>query len=305
MNKKYFGIPLYLMLIPFGVFVLGIIFGSFFDLSISQAIADGKSPFGNAMETVGYMICYAIIPIGGTLFALGMIPRKEIWKKVLGAVIYLLSLGIMIYILGDALCPNEHDYGITMHPALAYTAATLLGLLASLVIYFLVDGKQQDLLLVLGLVILVTVLLEFLFINATKYLNCRPRYRFLVSDYNTEGEVFRSWWQFQPWKYHDDFHKSWPSGHTAFSNHLMLLSFLTPIYRWHNKKTPYIIFSVTFFFNLFVAFSRITCGAHYLSDVSFGGLFSWTITVLVILLTNNILHKKQILEDPNHGLETH
>lgn len=290
MKKKYFDIPLYVMLIPFAVYLIGIIFGSFFDWNISVAIADVDSPFGNAMETVGYMICYAIIPIGGILTCLGLIKRKNNWIKALGVFIYALSLGIMIYMLGNALSPDEHGYGVTMAPALAYTVAAALGILASLLFYFIVDRNNQGMLLRLGLIILAAIILEVLFINVTKYLNCRPRFRYLTSDYNTTGEVFRQWWDFKPFQFNDDFHKSWPSGHTAFSGHLMLLSFVTPLYIRHNKATAPILFALAFCFNITVGISRILCGAHFLSDISFGGLFSWTITVILILIGNHFFH---------------
>lgn len=92
MTKKYYSIALYQMIIVLSIAVIGIIFGTFFDLKISQNLVDTSSKLGGFVETIGETFAYMMIPLGGTIAFLGLYKRDKIYLKIIGYVILVPSL---------------------------------------------------------------------------------------------------------------------------------------------------------------------------------------------------------------------
>ena len=139
--------------------------------------------------------------------------------------------------------------------------------------------------LFLALVSLVILLI----ISVTKKLMCRPRFRFVLSMDNTD--YFRSWWQsgrsikasLGVSATGDEF-SSLPSGHSAYSMFaIFLFPALADYIRRLKKFKPY-LFAFGFVWWAATALSRMTVGAHYLTDVTIAGLvaiFSYTVVLIV------------------------
>lgn len=294
MTKKYYSIALYQMIIVLSIAVIGIIFGTFFDLKISQNLVDTSSKLGGFVETIGETFAYMMIPLGGTIAFLGLYKRDKIYLKIIGYVILVLSLVISIYTLGNSFVDKEDTYGLRLSLVGSYILSSILMILTSILTYFLIEKDNQNLLLKIGLIIIIAMLLQFLLMHFLKRLACRPRYRFLIDpNKNTNGEIFKNWYQFSPFSFSNDFHKSWPSGHTATATITLLLSTLSPILRFKFKNSDFILFTIGLIYTLFIAYCRILYGAHYLSDVSFGLFFSSLICFTLVILFEKVHIKKK------------
>lgn len=143
----------------------------------------------------------------------------------------------------------------------------------------------------IAIIMLCVILLQSLFIKLVKNLNCRPRYR------NIEGNDFRNWWEFTPFKYSDDLHKSFPSGHTGTATCAILFPLLSKVIRFKSKNTELSLLLFSYSYIFIVAFSRIYYGAHFLSDVSFGGLITLLFSLIMMFIVERIyIHKEKNYE---------
>jgi membrane-associated phospholipid phosphatase len=118
---------------------------------------------------------------------------------------------------------------------------------------------------------------------------CRPRFRFVLDQDNVD--YFKNWWEsgreikasLGMGMESDEF-ASLPSGHSAYS---MFAIFIFPVladYVFALKKFKAHLFAFGFIWWTMTAFSRLTVGAHYLSDVAIAGLvtiFSYLVVFIV------------------------
>jgi membrane-associated phospholipid phosphatase len=119
---------------------------------------------------------------------------------------------------------------------------------------------------------------SLVFTEALKLTWGRVRFRDLSSDYREFTNLFTIN------GYNGN--KSFPSGHSAYS---MFAIFIFPILVDNkSKKYESILFICGVIWWILTAYSRITIGAHYLTDVCFGGL----ITLISYVIITLILKKK-------------
>lgn len=131
-----------------------------------------------------------------------------------------------------------------------------------------------------ALFILFTVLISTVFVAFIKIPWGRPRYRSVIAVSNLD---------YQPWYVigksvrnafegvldHDEF-KSFPSGHTASAAYILTLITLKnviPVLREQEKALT----AGAFVWVILTAIARIVSGAHFLTDVTFGFLFTFLI----------------------------
>lgn len=288
LKKEYCGIKLYWFLFALALATIGIIAGSFVDLNLSKALYDPYSGYGNFVETFGMAIGYMMAPFGGTILFLGLYKNKKLWLRIVGYVVLVLSLLVATYMFGNSIGPKE-EYGLTTGRTLGYVFSLLCMGLASILAVLLADQSDEKQLIKVGLIILFTMVFQLVLLNLfLKYLAGRPRYRYLMGnaeDLSGLSESFRSWWELQPFKYTSgDYHKSWPSGHTATATVTLTLAFASTIAK---KKWRYLglsFFLLGLAYTIVVAFARIVAGAHFLSDVSFGCFFSTLGAIIGMIL---------------------
>lgn len=293
MNRKFLSISVWQMVVVFSIAILGIIFGTFFDLQISKSLVDTKSFLGGFVETLGESFAYSMIPIGGMLVFVGTYKMPKIWQKIIGYLVLVLSMTISTYFLGSSFCEGEYQYGITMKAWLGYTVAFLIMAAFAIIIFFVVDQKQEKLLIKLGAIILISMFLQFLVMHFLKAIASRPRYRYLIdSNINTVNDQFRPWYDFKPFTATNDFFKSWPSGHTATAAQTLLLPILVTVLKAKSKSMELGLYLTGLFYTVFVAFARVEYGAHFLSDVSFGLLFA-SIMAYALCVLFECVHKKE------------
>ena len=279
------------LLIAWGVAIIGIIFGSFFDLQISTAIASASNGFALTVSAIGPTIGFAAVAaMGGGFIALIVKGKYHIALKILFGVLAACCLGVSIfYPAGEyfgingfyGAAPKWVGYLIVIIPE----AAAMVGG------YFIFKDYQNDKLWIIFCMIVVLLLIALLgVIPRLKDFIHRPRYRGLVQYTDV---AFHNWWE--PFKEyrdyvnahpdipHDNF-KSYPSGHTAEASILLVAFTFLPFANKKFEKIQLPLFLGGCALVLLVAFARILAAAHFLSDVSWGA----TIVLTLIIIANEV-----------------
>ncbi len=278
-KKRIFGIPLAFYYLIASICLILIVIGSFLDKNISTALYDKNNAYGYFFESFGTFLGYMMVPCGATCLFLGLKDDKRWWVKTASYFLLILAFLASSYVYGGSLYEGKEEYGLLVGKLPAYGFALFMMGLSILLAYMFVNKKDKRMLLIVGSIILLSMAIQLVLLNFfLKYLACRPRWRYLMGDaldQNGLNESFRAWWEMQPFSYTSgDYHKSWPSGHTATAMISTTLPLLSLVEEKKHKYTACVLGSIGFAYAFIVAFSRIVAGAHFLSDVAFGGLFS-------------------------------
>lgn len=297
MKKELYHYPIFILTSLICLSIIGIILGTFLDLNISKSLVNTSSHVGAFVESFGLSIPFITLSLGGTLLFKGLYPSTNKTLKVLGVGLFILSLLVSIYFAGHYL-KNRSMYGITFNTIIAYLiGGAIILAFTSLFMYF-ISSEDKKSLVIVGLVIIGTMLVQCLLIEGIKNLASRPRYRYLFNEtLNTNGDVFRYWYEFKPFTAINDNFKSFPSGHTATSGVMLTLPLITPFIKKECKYTKLVLTIIGLIYPLFIAFYRIRYGAHFLSDVSFGLLIVtlvYTLALFIAEKVNKKLEQKRI-----------
>ena len=184
-----------------------------------------------------------------------------------------------------------------VHFAVAYSIGIAV-ICAAAYIGYKLSEKSADTELLNKLLFLAAVsLLTLLIISITKELMCRPRFRLVLATDNTD--YFKSWWQsgraikssLGKDIVTDEF-ASLPSGHSAYS---MFAIFLFPAladYIGKLRKYKTHLFILGFVWWALTALSRLTVGAHYLTDVTIAGLVTMFAYIIASVVKRIYLSQK-------------
>ena len=279
------------LLIAWGVAIIGIIFGSFFDLQISTAIASADNGFALTVSAIGPTIGFAAVAaMGGGFVALIVKGKYHIALKILFGVLAAACLGVAIFYPAGEYFGINGFYGAAPEWA-GYLIVIIPECAAMVGGYFIFRDYQNDKLWIIFCMIVVLLLIALLgIIPRLKDFIHRPRYRGLVQYTDV---TFHNWWE--PFKEyrdyvnahpdvpHDNF-KSYPSGHTAEASILLVAFTFLPFAHKKFEKIQLPLFLGGCALVLLVAFARILAAAHFLSDVSWGA----TIVLTLIIIANEV-----------------
>ena len=286
--------PLWYLIILFVSFIL-ILIGAFFDYPISKAIVDTKSPVGGFVETLGFTFSFTMIILGGVTIFKALFPSKKRLMKASAILIMILTIALSFYYISHHIIDNRSKdvtYGITFPPLISYLISAAIVSVFLVLYFYAIKSPDRKYLLIMGILILALMLTQSLVVELLKRIACRPRYRYLIdSALNTTQESFSPVYLFHPFQFHDDYHKSFPSGHTANTAVILLLPLLSKVLRHPFKHSDLALFLFSLAYTLFVAFFRIQYGAHFLSDVS-TGLFLTTLILLFYLRIADRIYAK-------------
>lgn len=284
------------LIISLGVAVIGIIFGSFFDLQISQAIASPKNNFALMVSAIGPTIGFAGVAImGGGFVAFIIKGNYNIILKLLFGVLALCCLGVAIYYPAGEYFGINGFYGVAPK-AVGYAIVVLPELGAAVLGYFLFKDIKNTNTWILFCIVIVLLLIALLAVIPTIKDNMhRPRFRCIIA-YPIE---FHNWWE--PCKDYKDLmstygiekdnFKSYPSGHTAEAAILLAPITFLPLADKKFERYQMPLFYGACGLILLVAFARILAAAHFLSDVSWGA----TIMITLVLIANEaVVHIKSL-----------
>ena len=287
------------LLITWGVAIIGIIFGSFFDLQISTAIASADNGFALTVSAIGPTIGFAAVAaMGGGFVALIVKGKYHIALKILFGILAAACLGVAIFYPAGEYFGINGFYGAAPEWA-GYLIVIIPECAAMVGGYFIFKDYQNDKLWIIFCMIVVLLLIALLgIIPRLKDFIHRPRYRGLVQYTDV---AFHNWWE--PFKEyrdyvnahpdvpHDNF-KSYPSGHTAEASIVLVAFTFLPFANKKFEKIQLPLFIGGCALVLLVALARILAAAHFLSDVSWGA----TIVLTLIIIANEVTMRIKALQ---------
>lgn len=303
MKKRWLYIAL---LVPF---ITGLIIGSFKDLEIANAVFIGtdfaSNPFGTLMSAFAPIISYLFIAFCSGYFLHFAINEKEDKKiKVHYWGIAIAAYIASIYFTGHKIITiNAFNY-----PQFTVPSFILCALILAPVVYFGYRiGKAKENKIFLRAVLAIFVLYAIALVPSVqipKLILRRPRYRALISGtYESYGVTFLNWWQPNTWwnsikadfaynlNFSEEF-KSFPSAHTSEAALTAVsLPYLCFIDEKLRKNEHWLCFG-GLLFTFIMGYSRMTMGAHFLSDCSAGAL----IVTILFIITNEVNHRFIIKE---------
>ncbi len=280
-----------------------VVCGSIWDLEIANALYIGEKPSENMF---GFLFSFiGVIPtfvgwsfLGTSILYLAKKQVKEVKKRRwLIAFASLLLVLSFFYFCNTIYMSNANV--LKIHFLLAYLIGVAVLGVASYLGYRLSRRSEDQNLLKKALFLAVVSLVVLLLISSTKRIMCRPRFRFVLATGDTH--YFRRWWQsgralkasLQVSATSDEF-SSFPSGHSAYATFaIFLFPALASYVRGLTKCRPF-LFALGLVWWALTAFSRLTVGAHYLSDVVFGGLITILAYAIVSLAKNIYLKRKSM-----------
>ena len=280
------------LLIALGVAIVGIVFGSFFDLQISKAIASPTNKFAllisAIMPTVGFA---TVAAMGGGFIALIVKGKYHIALKILFGVLAAACFGVSIFYPGGEYFGINGFYNEKLK-WLGYVIVIIPEAAAAFGGYILFkDCKNKNMWIVFCAIIAMLLLALLVTIPTIKDNMRRPRFRALIA---LDDIKFHNWWQpFKGYKDyvganpdvpHDNF-KSFPSGHAAETSIVLVGITFLPLANEKYEKYQLPLFLCGCGLVLLVALARIMAAAHFLSDVSMGA----SIVVGLLTITNEII----------------
>ena len=282
------------------IFLIGIIFalfllGSFYDYAISNALYIGQHPseniFGIIFSYIGVIPTFIGWSFLGTV--IWYCCKNEVVKK---KKIFLKSIAILQYILSFFFFNNAimftNDNVFNIHWLIAYTIGMITIALSIYGGYLFVKKSNNKNLLKDAIFISIISIITMVLTMTIKEAMSRPRYTFILemNDHN----FFINWWE----NGHaiknsigenviSEYFKSFPSGHSSYSMFAIFIFPLLGNYNNVSKGKEMIFFILGIIWWILTAYSRITVGAHYLTDVSFGGMITLIGYLITLLIFKN------------------
>ena len=278
--------------IVLGLFIVGFIVGSLVDKALSDAIFSRDNAFGITMSAIGTIPGYMILAVlGGGFFALALLKDYKIGYKVVLYVLAIATLGCAVFFTGrEFFGPNgfrQYEHIKWVGYLMVLPIAGGCGYLG----YSLTKKSNTPYLWLIFAVLAFCIFMSLVpGVTLLKSIFHRPRYRTLVL-YDDIG--FHNWWE-RCSNYKDlmlehgiikEEFKSFPSGHAGASLVFVLAVSALPLLDKKYEKIQLPLFYGGLAWVLLVSFTRILVGAHFLSDVSMGGI----LTSIFMLISNEVI----------------
>ena len=257
----------------YAIALILMIVASFKDLAIDNALYDPTNGFGVFFEKFAELPMFCIVPFAGTVMFYARTMKDRKLNIILGIIYALAVLAgwvLCLFKLGDDWFGEDFSKVLRIVIAFAFSALTL----------FLGGLIKRETMIKLRPLAVVGVLVFLVTaggVEVIKRVWGRPRYRDMVNGVNGLSlNDFAPWYTIK----HMDNCRSFPSGHTyAMSETFLLLSVSDRFKKYRNKEI--IFFAIAFVMTALTAFSRLTVGAHFLSDVVMGAVIGFTVYILV------------------------
>lgn len=240
---------------------------SFFDLKIDIALNDPSNPFAVWLYRTGEFPSRLICPIAGAVIF------RCTDKKAVAAIGEALCLGgsaYMGYYIGKHFFVEEYRMAFSLLWGIGFGVAALYA-----VRFVTVPDEFKRPLFTAAVIGAGVMTAQLLTVDIMKNLWGRVRFRDLLSSGSCDG--FTAWFVING----KNGNKSFPSGHTAgagMSYLLMLLPFIDK----KREKYRAVYFWCPFIYTSAVALTRLVMGAHYLSDVTVGGVIAFSCVLVGI-----------------------
>ncbi len=293
------------------VFIALVVIATFTDLWVSKVLADIKAGeyfsdnlFGVIGEVFGSFPIYYMI--GLSLIILGANGQATKYEKLL--FISGVICGFIAMVIGTDDCLKDfadHSQRYAQWDRawqlLLATGFALVFEIPTVIFINKLSLETKRKLIIFACVVLVMVVVSQIFIYGLKALAGRARFRAI--NFLGDESMFSKWFVFYGTRYSDnttlialdvakDAYRSFPSGHTASTAAVYGFLCLPFIFeKFDTKKWKTILFSSTILLTGYIAVSRIVVGAHFFSDVLFGGSITFFSLYLAVIIVNAICKK--------------
>lgn len=295
-------------IIIFAILLVALIFGTFFDLQISHAIADieageyySTNLFAVIIECFGEMPVYIVptIALGVLFFYLKKISKMpKAARYALMAFLVVFSIGFNYYgshklVKYYGIHVADLNFGGTTRTLLEGAMGVMFTALWFFVASF-VKPKYLKSAAICSLIVVLTTALSQGAVQLIKPLCGRARYRLM--NVTCDFSEYTPWYVFHGAKtvsveqlamgIEKDGYKSFPSGHTSAAAVVLALMSIPVVFKL-DKRTDILVTVATCLLVFIVGYSRIVMGAHYLTDVTMGTLLtviSYVVSQIVVLL---------------------
>lgn len=246
---------------------VALVLAAFFDLDIDKALNNPSNPLAvwlyNTGEIPGRLIC----PLAGAVLFYTCKGRVE---KIISLIIQLGGSAYLGYYIGKHFFVEENQMLFSIVYGLGVgTLLLLAGKYIKLPDEYI---KPLRTLAVFGIIIMFA---QIGLIEGMKYLWGRVRFRDLLAA--GSYDAFTPWYKING----INGNKSFPSGHTAGAGMSYILMLFPLAFDKYKNKTA-LCFLIPCAYTSLVAYTRLVMGAHYLSDVTVGGIVSFTIVLVAL-----------------------
>lgn len=275
--------------------------GSLWDYQMAKTLYWGQLPSENLFGVVFAFI--GILPtfvgwafLGASILYLSrkqcQSKKKRGWLTALSVLLFVLAF---FYFCNTLFLVNESAFSV--HWAIAYSVGVAVLAGAAFLGYWLSKHSDNPELLKKVLFLTAVSLVTMVIIMSSKEIMDRPRFRWVMQ--MGKPEYFRNWWQSgselqasQSANVVSDEFSSFPSGHSAYA---MFAIFLFPAFADYTakcKKYRGLLFVGGCLWWGLTALSRLTVGAHYVTDVCIAGLVTIAAYAIVALLFRRFQKEK-------------
>ena len=281
------------------VLVVMLVAGTFADYQIAQAIYAPDNLPVIFVSTLGLIpMAYPSCLLLGVLVQRSLASQKPPVARIAGAILCALLALLFGALITRSILSIRDGFGGLVGAELPSTARMGIGVVVGAILCALGynAGKANDAKDLARRVLIVVVVLvaSYVAIELVKNFMARPRPRVVLAGY--EGIEFSPWYQktsgteefMAAFGLEKDAFKSFPSGHSAQAAALLASFYgLSLVYPGLRDKLG-IALVIEIIFALTIMSCRMILGAHFLSDVSMGALFS-VIAFLILMM----LQKRQ------------
>jgi membrane-associated phospholipid phosphatase len=249
------------------VAVIALVVAAIWDLQLDITLNNPDNIFAIWFRNTGEIPARLICPFAGAVL---FYTYRNKLQQIAGFIICIGGSGYFGYYIGKYFFLDENRMLFSIIYGIGF------GILCLVAGSFInIPDKSKDLIRALAIAGIVVMFAQIVVIEGMKYLWGRVRFRDLLAA--GSYDAFTAW-------YHPNGingNKSFPSGHTAgagMSYLMMLFPYLSK--KWEKKSQ--LCFWIPCIYTSVVAFTRLVMGAHYLSDVTMGGIISFTIVIITI-----------------------
>lgn len=307
------------------IFVAILLVATIFDLQISNLLASKWMVNGNYMssnvfarifEVGGEMPLYLFIMVACSILIVKFFDIKKTWLKILLCVLFFI-IGIALgYYGGDKFWAYIYKLDNVKYAwfdnNVLLLVLTIVGcIILEGLLVLLIHKKCKNIinqLVPIAVIILIAAAISNGIVQGAKPFFARERYRAIYYlDYRnyTDHPGFTPWYVIggssskivatfpSELNVTKTFFSSFPSGHTCAAGITYSLMFI-PLFieKYKESKYKWIFITIAITYTGLVAFSRIVMGAHYLSDVLFGGTIVFLSNIIAYIIVKKFINKK-------------
>lgn len=267
------------IIVFYALAVVALTVSSFFDLKIDIALNNPSNPFAVWLYRTGEFPSRLICPVAGAVI---MFCTGKRFGKISGALLCLGGSAYMGYYISKHFFVDEYKtpfgilWGVGFGVTLLYFGS-----------YIKIPKQLKAPLLAAAVIGVAVMAVQLITVDVMKTLWGRVRFRDLFPERNYDS--FTAWYVING----KTGNKSFPSGHTAGAGMSYLMMFLPFIHKKWTKRRA-LCFWLPFVYSSAVAFTRLVMGAHYLSDVTVGGVIAFTCVLLGIKVFERYCAKNKI-----------